>query len=225
MDPVIIVCAIIAGVALFRLYTVLGQRTGHDQPAQNPLEPRQSGGESQHNENEKVIQLPGRNQEAASDVPVRAGSGDLPQRLLDLQLADRSFEPAHFLTGAKSAYEMIATAFAAGDLDTLQGLLADDVYGSFKQVIEARASKGHNAHTEFRDIDKAEFAGAELLGDLARVTVDFASRQIRFVKDSAGAIIEGDPEFDELVRDRWTFARRVGDENPNWLLVATAVGD
>ena len=36
---------------------------------------------------------------------------------------DKNFDPKHFLTGARAAYEMIVTAYAAGDRRELKGLL------------------------------------------------------------------------------------------------------
>ena len=39
--------------------------------------------------------------------------------------------------------------------------------------------------------------------------------------DSAGRIVEGDPNSIRRQRDVWTFARSMGEDDPNWLLVAT----
>jgi len=48
--------------------------------------------------------------------------------LFDIGLADRGFDKDQFLKGAQAAYEMILTAFAAGDRETLKPLLSDDVF-------------------------------------------------------------------------------------------------
>ena len=36
---------------------------------------------------------------------------------------DKSFDPKHFVTGARAAYEMIVTAYAEGDRKNLKNLL------------------------------------------------------------------------------------------------------
>ena len=36
-----------------------------------------------------------------------------------------------------------------------------------------------------------------------------------------GEIIEGNPNEIKRQRDVWTFSRKMGDDNPNWYLVAT----
>src|SRR5205085_4986063 len=58
---------------------------------------------------------------------------------LDAVLAqDPSFDPAHFLTGARAAYEMIVTAYAQGDRRTLKNLLSKEVYDGFETAIKER---------------------------------------------------------------------------------------
>ncbi|PIP97017.1 MAG: preprotein translocase subunit Tim44, partial [Rhodobacterales bacterium CG18_big_fil_WC_8_21_14_2_50_71_9] len=39
--------------------------------------------------------------------------------------------------------------------------------------------------------------------------------------DAGGAVVEGDPNDVRRETDVWTFARRMGADDPNWLLVAT----
>jgi predicted lipid-binding transport protein (Tim44 family) len=51
--------------------------------------------------------------------------------------------------------------------------------------------------------------------------VRFVSQQLIVVKDSAGAVIEGDPSRPTRIIDLWTFARDIRSHNLNWLLVAT----
>jgi len=44
-------------------------------------------------------------------------------------------------------------------------------------------------------------------------------------RDSAGAVIDGDPKTPETVSDLWTFARDTRARDPNWQLVETAAAD
>src|SRR6202022_3522059 len=74
---------------------------------------------------------------------------------------DSSFDPRHFISGAKGAYEMIVLAFANGDRRALKDLLSAEVYESFESVIRDREKHEQKTETRFVSIDKAELVGAE----------------------------------------------------------------
>ena len=182
---VLIIAATVAAVLLFRLYTVLGRRTGHEPP---PSEARPVRG--------------------VPDLrPVPAPSDPLSHGLMDIQLADRSFDKAHFLNGARAAYEMIQKAFASGDRIALRPLLSDEVFAAFEAEIAARGGAG--ASSSLSAITDARITAAELHGDSAEITVAFRAQ---FAKDGA--------QTD--VGDIWTFSRALGAADPNWVLVATS---
>src|SRR6516225_8196495 len=69
---------------------------------------------------------------------------------------DSSFDPRHFLSGARSAYEMIVLAFANGDRRALRDLLSSEVYDSFDAAIKDREKHDQRTETRFVSIDKAE---------------------------------------------------------------------
>src|SRR3982751_5179047 len=100
----ILIAAMVAGVVLFRLYTILGRRTGHEPQS-----------------NDRAAASP------AAASALRPPPADRPaepqaRSLFDIQLADPSFETGHFLSGAKTAYELILKAFAVGDRSSLKPL-------------------------------------------------------------------------------------------------------
>src|SRR5208282_6176741 len=66
---------------------------------------------------------------------------DVEQALMDIKLADRTFETDHFVSGAKKAHELIVTAFAKGDRETLRPLLSDEVFAAFDRVLKAREGR------------------------------------------------------------------------------------
>ena len=78
--------------------------------------------------------------------------------------ADRSFAPQTFLSGARMAYDMIVHAFAAGDSETLRGLLATEAFAKFEAAIRARGAAGHTMTTTVVSIDGAAISGARLVG-------------------------------------------------------------
>ncbi len=228
----IILLAIAVGVFL-KLRSVLGRRTGHERP---PYDPYSEGG------NDKVVTLPKRPREGAArdrvvdaaGDPFAAGStapnrwrgiaepgSDLEAKLDRVAAADRSFDGETFLSGARSAYEMIVTAFAQGDRATLRPLLSEEVYRSFEGAISEREKNGFTVDQSFIGIDKAAVADASANGSRIRVTVSYASKLTSCTKNSDGVVIEGDPVTIREVTDVWTFERDAKSRDPNWQLVAT----
>jgi len=138
--------------------------------------------------------------------------------------ADKTFDPRHFLTGARAAYEMIVVAFAQGDRRTLREWLSKEVYDSFDTVIREREGRGETAETRFVSLDATEVASADLRGRTAQVTVRFVSQLLTVTRDKSGNVTDGDAEKVVDVTDVWTFARDVTSRDPNWKLVATEAG-
>src|ERR1700694_1517027 len=129
--------------------------------------------------------------------------------------------PRHFISGAKSAYEMIVLAFANGDRRALKDLLSSEVYDSFESVIRDREKHEQKTETRFVSIDKAELVGAEARDRAAQLTVRFVSQMISVTRDKAGTIVDGNAEKVTDITDVWTFARDTTSRDPNWKLVGT----
>ena len=135
--------------------------------------------------------------------------------------ADRSFDPQAFLSGARTAYEMVIHGFAAGDSDTLRGLMAPEAFANFDAAICARAAAGQTMTTTVVSIDHADIAAAQLGGSTAQLSVRFASKLASVTRDSAGAVVDGSPTEVADHLDLWTFVRDIRSRDPNWLLAAT----
>ncbi|GGE28873.1 calcium-binding protein [Agaricicola taiwanensis] len=231
-DIYTIIFLVLAVFIILRLRSVLGTRTGHERPPQDPYAPRDRSPATGVNEN--VVTLPKRRgteaplETAGDEISaadrwkglVAPGSG--AEAGLDaIAAADRRFDAESFLQGAKAAYEMIVTAFAQGNRRELKPLLATEVFESFSSVIADRESRGETAETTFVSIDKAEITDAELKGRQANVTVRFVSQLISATRNKAGEVIDGNAESVIEVVDVWTFAHDVGSSDPNWKLIAT----
>ena len=223
-DIYTIVFLALAVLIFLKLRSVLGQRTGRERPPYDPYSPR----DAVRTPGDNVVTLPPR--AADADKPVEPGDrwkGIAPQGSavatgLDAIVAqDNSFEPRHFLTGARAAYEMIVTAYAAGDRRSLKNLLSREVYDGFEAAIREREEKGETAETRFVSIDAAEIIGAEMRGRTAQVTVRFVSQLVSVTRDRNGVAIDGNAEKVTEVTDVWTFARDISSRDPNWKLVAT----
>ena len=222
--------AIIAAFVVLRLRSVLGRRTGHERPPRDPFAARDSLSTPRTNTNEDQASA-NSNRESNETEPLESGveavapaGSKLNQTLTEIQIADRSFDVDHFLGGARSAYEMIVTAFAQGDTETLRPLLADDVFQSFQDVIEDRKSRGETVHFEFVGFREARISDATLEGRTAELTVTFESQIIQAVKSADGEVLSGDPDTVVTVVDVWTFSRDLKSKGPEWLLIGTDAG-
>jgi predicted lipid-binding transport protein (Tim44 family) len=231
-DIYTIIFLVLAVFIFMRLRSVLGQRTGRERPPYDAFSPRD---QVRGSTGDKVVTLPTRAVEQATKPaepaePVDrwkgiAASGSATAAGLDaIFAADKSFDPRHFLAGARAAYEMIVVAFAQGDRRTLREWLSKEVYDSFDAVIRERESRGETAETRFVSIDTTEIAGAELRGRTAHLSVRFVSQLVSVTRDKSGNVTEGNPDSVTDVTDAWTFARDVSSRDPNWKLVATEAG-
>lgn len=234
--------AIVAAFLGWRLYSVLGRRTGHEKrfdpfgqsDAPTSLPERDSA-------RDNVRRLPepaGRTDRPAPDRPIDRNAererrkieaaiagvaGDVRRSLDEIRAADHKFDPVDFLSGARIAFEMILTAFAKADAKALRPLLSDQVYENFAGAIEERNRNKQRLDTTLVGILSADIVDAELAKDTneARVSVKFVSQQISVTKDQEGRIVDGDPSEVANITDIWTFQRSVKSRDPNWVLVGT----
>ena len=211
------VIVILALVALFiglRLYSVLGERTGHEQ--QPILKPAESDARTAP----PVAQPP-----VAQPAPVESGdmafvptAGPGVRAIL---AADPSFDVARFLEGAKSAYRMILEAFWKGDLDTLRSHVESHVYEAFASAVEQRKKEGVSLDNRLVTIDQAVISEATLERGIAIITVRFEADIAAVTRNSDGQVIAGSLSDAIQTRDLWTFRRDTGSRDPNWLLIET----
>lgn len=230
VDIYTIIFLALAVFIFLRLRSVLGQRTGSERPPYDRAAPNVA---QRTQDNSNVVPIPG----AVIDQAPLAPSADvapadrwkgiaepdspLAQGLDAIVAQDASFDARHFITGARSAYEMIVLAFANGDRRALKDLLSSDVYDSFDAVIKDREKHEQKTETRFVSIDKAELVSAEARDKSAQLTVRFVSQMISVTRDKAGTIVDGNPEKVADITDVWTFARDTSSRDPNWKLVGT----
>jgi predicted lipid-binding transport protein (Tim44 family) len=219
VDIYTIIFLALAVFIFLRLRNVLGQRTGseqrppYDRAARDVLRP--DGGRS-----DNVVPAPATERWKGTAEP----GSDLARGLDQIAKEDSSFDPKHFVTGAKSAYEMIVMAFAQGDRRTLKDLLSAEVFESFDGAIRDREQRGERIERKFVGIEKAEIVSAELRARAASLTVRFVSQMISVTRDKQGAIVDGNPDQITDVTDVWTFTRDMSSRDPNWRLVGTDGG-
>lgn len=208
-DPVLIFFVALAAFLSYRLFSVLGTKGGHD--------PRD-------NEAPRPVPVPDAVADAADEVKTESHRKPDAPWVATVKADLPDFDAKHFVEGAKSAYEMIVTAYANGDLGDIKPYIDSDVFGAFDAAVASRAEAGQTMDVTFVGIESAEVENAKREGDRVKVTVSFRSDQIRVTRDDQGEVIDGDPNRIDLVRDRWTFARPAGSRDPNWILIATGGG-
>ncbi len=231
----IIILAAVAAFFILKLRKVLGKRTGHEEP---PPGRDALGAGPEGAGDDKVVpmrnrRLGGTGEELAADdvaehlasVGEDAGGEDagvpLKAALTQIKLADASFDQAGFLEGAKGAFEMVVTAFAQGDSDTLRPLLADDVYDNFTNAIKDRDRRKETLETTLVGINEAEIIEAALRQKTAFVTIKFVTEQVNVLRDKDGEPLDEEASHVTKITDIWTFARNTRSRDPNWTLVET----
>jgi predicted lipid-binding transport protein (Tim44 family) len=202
----LILFGMVAAFLVLRLRSVLGKRQGFERP---PAEARPAG----------PVPM-GREAPRAPTPAVAPVSGPAAQAISRIGAVDPGFEPTAFLGGAEGAFRMIVGAFAAGDRQTLRGLLSDDTYSGFEQAITARENAGETQRTEIRGVHGVSIDAAELRGTVADITVRFVTDQVNMTTGKGGEVVTGSDAITELT-DLWTFQRDVSDKDPTWRLVAT----
>jgi predicted lipid-binding transport protein (Tim44 family) len=225
-DPLNLLLAGIAIVVLWRLRSVLGQRTGNERsPLDKTFKPAPEAA------NANVLEFP-KNPSGTDKVidmepakPVWEGyaaeGSTVALGLEKLAKADPTFQPKTFLSGAKLAYEMVVEAFANSDKSALKSLLSRDVLDGFSKVIDGRLQAGEKLTFQFVGFEKAEILAASLNEKRANVSVKFLSQMISSTYDKAGVLIDGDPKEIKDVTDVWSFERDVTQKDPNWRVVST----
>jgi predicted lipid-binding transport protein (Tim44 family) len=217
MNGSLIQLLVLAGIAIFlilKLRSVLGTRDGFEKPP-IPLD--------------DVRPRVRRDFEVIEGGPDRdiidhvAEGSDSARALAEMKKAEPSFAVGPFLQGARGAYEMILMAFEKGELDRIRPFLSDDVEASFAEAIAVRESEGLTVEASFLGIKELVLHEATFNKDsgFGEIAVRFVGEQTYVVRNKAGEIVEGSPREVKKSRDIWTFARRMGSDDPNWQLVAT----
>lgn len=190
----IVILAAVAVVVIGRLFSVLGQRRGAEPP---PAQARPAPVEV------------GAGTASPPTQPQAPPAFSGPPGVAGVMQADPGFEPGGFLEGARAAYEMIVSAFAAGDREALQPLLNPRVYETYARAIAEREASGGKG-PELVRLKSAEIVDARMEGDVARIGVRFEAE-----------LAEGAYGMRET-REKWTFERDVRSRDPNWRLSSVA---
>ncbi|MFA7433565.1 MAG: Tim44/TimA family putative adaptor protein [Gemmobacter sp.] len=221
MSSSLIQLLVLAAIAVFlvlKLRSVLGTREGFEKP---PLPNPATADEDRPRRREFSVIEGGPDRDITDHAPEGSPAA---RALLAMKRAEPDFSVGEFLHGARGAYEMILMAFENGELEEVRPFLSTDVYDAFASVIEHREQEGLTVEASFIGLRELALqdAGFDADSGEGEVTVRFVGEMTSAVRNNAGEIVEGSPTEIRRQRDVWTFARRMGGDDPNWQLVATA---
>ncbi|TCM79986.1 Tim44/TimA family putative adaptor protein [Rhodovulum steppense] len=220
MGSAIIQLLVLAGIAVFlilRLRSVLGTREGFEKPPLSMPDPASRRSDSRREF--EVIQG-GVDSDITDHVP---DGSPAAKALAAMKMAEPGFSVGEFLHGARGAYEMILMAFERGELEEVESFLAPEVLDSFAEVVRLREDQGLTVEANFVGVRELALKDATFDRDTgeAELVVKFVGELTSVVRNLAGDVVEGSPSEIKRQRDIWTFARRMGVDDPNWQLVAT----
>ncbi|MCZ8152192.1 MAG: Tim44/TimA family putative adaptor protein [Rhodobacteraceae bacterium] len=219
MSSSLIQLLVLAGIAIFlilKLRSVLGTREGFEKPP-IPLD------------DVRPATKPRRDFEVIEGGPDRditdhvADGSDAAKALAGMKMAEPGFNVSSFLSGARGAYEMILMAYEKGEVDKVRTFLSPEVADTFDEAIRHREDQGLKVEASFVGLRELALHDATFDRDSreAEVSVRFVGELTSVVKNAAGEVVEGSPTEIKRQRDIWTFARKMGSNDPNWQLVAT----
>lgn len=207
----IVVLAMVAAFLALRLYSVLGKRTGHEQPLA-PIE-------------ERPMLVPATTVDSARTVtaatPDSVFDSGAAAGVRAIIAAEPSFDVGRFVEGARQAYRMILESYWRGDAEQLEGLTSEEVRAAFAQSIEDRTAAGHVLDNRLVTIEKAQITDARVEGRVAELVVRFDADIAAVTRDGTGAVVAGSLTDAVPTVDVWTFTRTLRSDDPNWILTDT----
>ncbi len=224
LDPLNIILLVVAAIVAWRLWSVLGTRTGLEKPpiVLTPTRPSMP-------DEAAAAPIEGDVLPPEAQKPVWSGyaaeGSELALGLLAIAAKSQGFTVSSFIRGAGSAYEMVLEAFAKGDKPTLKSLLSKELLDSFAAEIDKRNALGHSMKFQFVGVKSATVKRATLIGNKAQLEVAFVSEMISATLDKSAAVVDGNDQSIRTVTDLWTFERDVTARDPNWKLIATDDND
>ena len=200
----IIIFAIIAIFLVYRLKSILGQNSdGNEQ--NNKIDVSQKNfnnvvklGKKQSNRNENKFQ---------KDT---------------IYKDDPTFNEKDFLKGAQKFFEIVIDCFVKGDLKNIEMYIDDKLIKNFQLVIDDRLQEEESLQIDIIKMISIQIKDVKKLKNFLRISVLFESEQIKVLKDKKDKIIDGDQKKSILVKDLWTFEKKIQSKDLNWILVETS---
>lgn len=211
MTTLIVLAMVFVFVAL-RLWSVLGRRTGHEQPM-----PKADTVIAARSATVPVVSSDAQ----APVLPDNTMAPGVASALRAIASADPQFDAARFVEGAKSAYAMILEAFWRGDEAAIAQLVDDEVARAFSYAISEREAAGETLDNRLVSIEQAQIEDARVEGQTAFIRIRFQADVAAVTRDRDGNVVAGSLTDAVPTHDAWTFSRMLKSPDPNWVLTET----
>ena len=200
----IIIFAIIAIFLVYRLKSILGQNSdGNKQNNKINIDKKNFT---------NVVKL-GNRQSDVNDKKINEDS---------IYSEDPTFNEKEFLKGAQNFFEMVIDSFVKGDLKNVEMYIDNKLNKNFQLVIDERLQEKEILDINIIKMISIKIKDVKKLNNFLRVSVLFETEQIKVLKDKKGEVIDGDQKKSILVKDLWTFEKKIQSEDLNWILVETS---
>ena len=207
----LIVLGIVVLLILYRLYDVLGTK-----PQSSHLPHIKVVSKKEFEKIYHMLEKQAEDIESFKGIEIKTSEAD---KLLS-QIKD--FDKTDFLKRVSKVFEMILTAFALSDQETIQMLTTPALNKKFSDIISERTANGITLESDLIKIDELGIENVKILQKgTAKITVSITSEQINVLKNAQGELIEGDENFVQKITDIWTFEKNINDSSPVWLLSST----
>lgn len=233
IDIVLLITLLVIGFLAFRFLTKpseedtsrLNENTANNQPSNKPTE------NSNKKQMDELFRMPKPAQAAAQNdaqnerlekFKVTPPKDSVNAGLAALKESEPKFSIKKFTAGAKIAFSEIVEAFANGNRELLKRRVNDAVYKTFDAEIARRQEQNETLEVYIKDFKIVDIIRAKIEDGIARIKVKFVTHQTYLLKDAQGRILRGEEDVPQEFRDIWTFERKVGSTNPNWILVHTS---
>ena len=177
----IIIFAILAGVLAANLFRILGKKT---------------------DVSDLVSKTNNINQYKEDKVTI-----DIDQNKLDK--IDKDFDNVSFIEGAKAAFNLIVSSYKMNKLEDVKDLVSPTVYSAFKNSMNDNINNDTPENAFKITTLKADIINVEIIKKLARIKVEFLSKQT----------YKNNYKEKSEIKDIWTFEKEISNQNPNWLLI------
>lgn len=213
----IILLALLSLFVFYRLWIVLGTRTGEEKKPDWPVTSQQEKITSPEGDN--IIVLPNRKNQPV-EIIIEKNESPFEKELLEIVENDSQFNEATFLRGSCRAFEKIVTAYATANTVLLKKLLSKEVYVKFLDAIASREANNQTLEANIESVD-SKIVDVKVTKTSASITVRFLSQQMLATVNSDGVSFDNPARLKSSVEDFWTFKRTFSSSSSMWILTKT----
>lgn len=129
-----------------------------------------------------------------------------------------NFDIDNFLKGSEKAVEIINDAFSSKDVETLETMLSNNSFVSFKKQLDKLTSEARNLKSSLISVLSKEIKDIRLEKDKLFIDVLFEMEQINFIENDKGEVVFGNKKKIDKIKEKWTFVRDLNFNINFWIV-------